>query len=214
MSGSTLCLSFWKEGTIICDFISWIEKDGKLYWSRDDEVEAKYGDVTNQHCGHSTIRELHKLSGGTEYESALKIPREIAASVNRGEMKKLAKAGGWYGAHYTVGGVNNTSYWLRFKKELKKYKGVMYTLDNHGLIDPEWRVFDTRGQARDQAWDQAWGQAWDQARDQDMVIPAVLIEGYETSSWYTYCKKRLAIWEAGYGVLCDINGIFYVYKSL
>jgi hypothetical protein len=230
----------------MCDFISWIEKDGVNYWSRDDEVLAKYGEVTNNHCGHSTIRECQGILGGIERESCMIVPYEIAASVNRGEMKLLAKAGGWSGAHFTERGTQNASYWLRFKAKIKKYKNITYTLDNHGLIDPNWMIFDTRDQTRTQAWDWAWDQAWSQAwdwartqagtqtrtqawdqawtqardqawdwaRDQANVISSVIIDGYESTIWYDYFKRRFAIWEAGYGCLCDVNGVFYVYRKL
>jgi hypothetical protein len=196
------------------------------------------------------------LSGGKEHESFLKIPPEIAASVNRGEMKRLAKAGGWNGISFTRAGSNNTPYWLRYEKELKKYYNVTCPLDNHGPIDPRWMMFDTkmdaenymkslpadrdkslnravrqvwaqvRGQFRMQARDEAWdklqtmkddslkNQSAYQFRDRSQVIVSAIIDGYEETEWYSYFKKRLAIWEAGYGVLGDIAGVFYVYKHL
>ena len=246
----------------MCNVVSWIEKDGKLYWAHDDEVEAKYGVVTNNHCGHKTVRDIYKLEGGTEYESALKVPPEIAASVNRGEMKKLAKVGGWNGLHFSKGGINNTSYWVKFENEFRKYKNKTYHLDNHGPVDPSWIVFETIDQGRDQgrdqvrdqgrdqgreqayeqalgqaheqaleqAWDQVWIQARKQARDQSLeraleqalsqshdlsnLISSAIIEGYESTEWHDYFKRRFSIWEAGYGCICDINGVFYVYKKI
>jgi len=224
----------------MCDIVSWIEKDGKLYWSRDDEILATYGEVTEDHCGHSTLRKCQGITGGENYESAMQVPKEIAASVNRGELKLLSRAGGWVGLHFNEAGINDTPYWVRFKDELKKYESIPYTLDNHGAIDKKWIILESIDKSLDmpnvnsksffnacnQAWYQAYVQhkcqAWDHARDlcrnndidNSLVIAAPIIDGYETSKWYDYAKRRSSIIEAGYGFLGDIDGVFYVYKHL
>jgi hypothetical protein len=83
-------------------------------------------------------------------------------------------------------------------------------------------------------WDAAFIAAWDAAWD--AVMNATWDAAYDTvwdATWYAvlfvhdtldqkhidqkhidHIKKRWAVWEAGYGVLCDINGVLYVYKRL
>lgn len=93
--------------------------------------------------------------------------------------------------------------------------------------------------ARDAAWGAAWTFAW--ARAQKVIGPnateaviltarnaarnlsrdAALMSDYAIVSdlefnnmpkHMNYVKSRWDIWQSGYGVLCDINGIFHIYK--
>lgn len=117
----------------MCDWVSWLERDGDLYWMRDAEIEARYGEVTNLCGGHSTIREYYKFGGGVERESYDQIPPQIAQSVNRGEMDKLATVMGWRGVRYSARGRIISPWWMRVQEAIKTIK--LCPLDNHGPID-------------------------------------------------------------------------------
>ena len=73
--------------------------------------------------------------------------------------------------------------------------------------------------ARDAAWaaasdaasDAAWYAAWD-AELYAMIT--FLCAGLEINAKHVdYIKKRWAVWEAGYGVLCDVDGVLYCYEK-
>jgi len=57
--------------------------------------------------------------------------------------------------------------------------------------------------ARDAARDAAW----------DAALVARCYLAFPASTHYKYALSRWAIWEAGYGLLCDIEGTFFVYKK-
>ena len=61
--------------------------------------------------------------------------------------------------------------------------------------------------ARDAARDAAWDAARDAARDAALVACAIISE-VDTS----YAMKRWDVWKRGYGLLEDVNGVFYVYR--
>jgi hypothetical protein len=65
-----------------------------------------------------------------------------------------------------------------------------------------------------QAWAQAYAQAMDQALDQALDQANACIPGSGKEQWRKYFRDRADIWRAGYGVVCDIEGVFYVYKHL
>ena len=74
-----------------------------------------------------------------------------------------------------------------------------------------------RAQARDlagsQAGSQAWSQAWSQAGVTFALYASCLIAdpGLPHSKYATDC---LDVWLQGYGLLCDINGVLYVYRRV
>ena len=83
-----------------------------------------------------------------------------------------------------------------------------------------------RDAAMDAAWDAAWDVAWDAAMDADMdaaryaAWDAALYSTAIVSNWKfaekhkTHIKKRMEVWQKGYGLLCDVGGKLYVYKKI
>lgn len=69
-----------------------------------------------------------------------------------------------------------------------------------------------RDDARDDARDAVRVVAWAAARDAVLVVCCYL--SVPKSKHYKYALSRWAVWDAGYGLLCDINGTFYVYKEI
>lgn len=89
--------------------------------------------------------------------------------------------------------------------------------------------------ARDAAWDAAldaaldatraaaWAAAWDAARDaaldaawdaalyaRGMIVADLKLE----SKHRTHIKQRMEVWQKGYGLLCDVDGVLYVYEKI
>ena len=134
--------------------------------------------------------------------------------------------------------VEAPDYWLSAQDFVKSIANVPWF--QNGVADPTWRVFDTRVAAWDAArdaarvaawgaaWDAAWGAAWvaaqDAARDaawdaawdaaRDAKLLAACIAAWNDASEHhtQYALRRWAIWQAGYGLLCNIDGVFYVYR--
>jgi hypothetical protein len=71
----------------VCNFISWIEKDNKLFYLTDKEVfssqgrERLSGCLGNDYLGHGAIRAFWGVKGGTDYERrdfwAEELPKEL-----------------------------------------------------------------------------------------------------------------------------------------
>lgn len=68
------------------------------------------------------------------------------------------------------------------------------------------------------AWNAAWDTAWDAARD--AAWDAALYAGIciicadlpIEQKHIAYIRRRWSVWEAGYGVLCDVDGVLYCYR--
>ena len=95
-----------------------------------------------------------------------------------------------------------------------------------GKPKPEWKMFygDTWGAARGAAWDAAWDAARDAARRdaarRDAARDAALISDYlitsdldfkDKAKHLAHAKARWEVWQKGYGLLCDVDGVLYVY---
>ena len=251
----------------MCDWCSWIKKDGKVYYLTDDMIAARWpnADVRDK-IGHSAIEEYFPESkGGERIESPTTIPPMIALDVNKGHCDAMQKAGGWAGARYSNAGNINSPWWIAVKKIIKEVKKIKY-FSNTDVICNNWKVFETRGDARYAAWDAAWDaardfaryaaqdaavdaerdaawdvagdDAWDAARDaaryaardfaryaaQDAAVDAAgdaallvmctVAFFYDPENrHYKYAQSRMEVWRRGYGLLCDIDGVLYVYKK-
>ncbi len=112
-----------------------------------------------------------------------------------------------------------------------------------GKPNKEWRLFETRAAARDAAraaaWaaarDAAWAAAWaaaraaagdaardaawaaagDAARDAALQSRMILTSDLKVESKHrVHVQKRMEVWQKGYGLLCDVGGVLYVYKKI
>ena len=71
----------------MCEFISWVEKDEKVFFLTDKEVFSSYGKEKLKGCkdndfiGHGAIRKYYDLKGGADRENPRfwdgKLPKEI-----------------------------------------------------------------------------------------------------------------------------------------
>jgi len=117
-----------------------------------------------------------------------------------------------------------------FIKSLKKIN-----LSNpDGKPKKEWKVF--YGETWNDAWNAAWNAAWDATKEAsrnatvnatldavvNVINDAALMAGMMVVSDLDYpdkekheahAKARMEIWRKGYGLLCDVNGVLYVYAK-
>lgn len=92
----------------MCDFVSWGRlreahpslglKKGQLLWLTDEMIVSKWGYTAdfNNYVGHSGIAKYFGIdeSSFVHHESTVKIPTAIAADVNAGRMRRMARAYG------------------------------------------------------------------------------------------------------------------------
>ena len=77
-----------------------------------------------------------------------------------------------------------------------------------GKPKKEWKLFyaDSWGTARDAAR----GAAWDAALYSDYIITSDLTFK-DKEKHLAHAKARWEVWQKGYGLLCDVDGVLYVY---
>jgi hypothetical protein len=95
-----------------------------------------------------------------------------------------------------------------------------------GKPEKEWKVFygstwhAAWDAARDAAWDAArdaaWHAAWDAASDAALFAKYIILDDVEfdeKEKYLAYVKARWEVWQKGYGLLCDVDGVLYVYAK-
>lgn len=80
------------KGGNMCEFISWIEKDGGIFFLSDKEVFSEEGKESLKGCehndflGHGAIRSFYDIKGGVDKEKRDfwngDLPKELQAAVN------------------------------------------------------------------------------------------------------------------------------------
>jgi len=87
----------------MCQFISWIEKDGRLWYLTSTDLSSKRGKETRDYCGtptdypgHGAIRHFYGLKGGVnreqaDFSSPANFPPQIAADIKAGKFCR------WFG---------------------------------------------------------------------------------------------------------------------
>ena len=109
--------------------------------------------------------------------------------------------------------------WPKLRDFLAEIKSMPW-LDNHGPepVGDDIRMYDTRGAALDAAWDAALGAArdaaWDAARDAALSAALIICDGLPVQQQHVdHVRRRWAVWQAGYGVVCDVDGVLYCYRA-
>jgi len=75
--------------------------------------------------------------------------------------------------------------------------------------DAKWdAVMDAaRRAAEDAVWDAVWDAKWDAA----LYAKCLLVKNKIAKKHFNHAKERMKVWQAGFGLLCDVNGKLYVY---
>lgn len=71
----------------MCDFPSWIHKDGKDYWLTDKDIEGNILDG----CGHSAIEAKFNIRNGEHKEWPIytDVPEEFLKAIRDGKCRKM-----------------------------------------------------------------------------------------------------------------------------
>jgi len=75
----------------------------------------------------------------------------------------------------------------------------------------EVNIAATRTVARAANMDAALGTVWEAALDAALLASCLVVEDKIDKKHLQHARARWRVWEKGYGLLCDINGTFYVY---
>ena len=123
------------------------------------------------------------------------------------------------------------AWWLQVEQFLHSITKIKWF--SNGRQNKGWKVFDTRDAtwraardaAMEAAWDAAWDAAgdaargaacdaaWDASRDAALYAEAVVSEWKFDKKHVAHIKARWNVWQRGYGLLCDVDGILYVYRK-
>jgi hypothetical protein len=172
----------------MCEFISWIEKDGQVFFLTAKDLKSKRGRELKKHCGndadlvgHGAIRYYFDLIDGKDKECIYfgdpeKFPPEIQQAILNGE---------FVGMGICLGVLNNqarTEYCkmeqaarleydkIEMSARLKREKINNQAWSEHGMGGR--RIYD---RIKDQAWKE-----YIKTRDQ---------------AWAEYIKIRISFWE-------------------
>ena len=85
-----------------------------------------------------------------------------------------------------------------------------------GKPKKEWKMFygDTWDAARGAARGAAWGAARDAARGAALISDYLItsdLDFKDKAKHLAHAKARWEVWQKGYGLLCDVDGVLYVY---
>jgi hypothetical protein len=83
-----------------------------------------------------------------------------------------------------------------------------------GKPEKEWKVF--YGSTWDAAWNAALDAVRDAARDAALFAKYIILDDVEfdeKEKYLAYVKARWEVWQKGYGLLCDVDGVLYVYAK-
>jgi len=173
----------------------------------------------------------------TDYVKWLKLGCLIWTAEGRGgedtEDDKTA-----FGESRCLAGVDKPQWWSDVESFVDTIPDIPY-FQPQGDPDPSWNVFDTWAAAWDaaragdaaRAWAAARDAAWDAARDAagDAAGDAALLAAAGDAALLAQCltvadlidtahldhvTARLDVWKRGYGLLCDVDGVFYVYRKV
>ena len=93
----------------MCEFVSWVEKRGKIKFLTGEQIFSdkgqrklkEWGVSHNDYCGHGTIRRWYGIDSGdgvdkerTDFSSPSNFPSVIAQAIRDGKMKGIGTAKG------------------------------------------------------------------------------------------------------------------------
>lgn len=87
----------------------------------------------------------------------------------------------------------------------------------HTMDEIYYAVYDVAGiVARDATKEFTYNAVWDVGRDFALYCGLLYLRASAPipEKHIDHINKRYAIWQNGYGVYCDIDGVFYVYRTL
>ena len=106
-------------------------------------------------------------------------------------------------------------WWTDCEGWIETLKSIAW-LKPDGKPKKEWILFETRAAAWDAARDAVRDAAWDAAWDAALFTRTEFIcKGLKLENKHRiHAHKRMEVWQKGYGLLCDVQGVLYVYKAI
>jgi hypothetical protein len=110
-------------------------------------------------------------------------------------------------------------WWKHHLKFVASIRSVPF-FHNDGKPLKSWKLFETRDAAWDAAWDAVRDAAWDAVRDaaRDAAFYTRVVNicsGLKLDvKFIAHARARWQVWQKGYGLLCDVKGVLYVYKRV
>ena len=90
----------------MCECVSWIEKDSKVYFLTPEDIDSKFGKeklegcIDNDYIGHGAIRKFYGVENGKEMENQHfwdgNIPKEIKEAWNSGSLSGMLNYPRWH----------------------------------------------------------------------------------------------------------------------
>lgn len=88
--------------------------------------------------------------------------------------------------------------------------------DSYPLLG--WKVFPTRdaacNAARNAARDAACNAAWDAAESAALLALCLTVSDLIDPRHLSHAEASMDVWRKGYGLLCDVQGVLYVYEQV
>ena len=175
----------------MCEFVSWIEKDGKCYFLTAADLASKRGKQLIKHCkndddlvGHGAIRWFYgEFTGGTEREctdfaSPDNFPREIVAALIAGKFRSMGSP---------LGMLNDIA---RAKyKEIEQPARVKY----EEIEQPAWAKYKEIKQTARAKYEEIKQTAW--AKYEEIEQPArAKYKEIEQTAWAKYKEIEQPAW--------------------
>ena len=93
---------------------------------------------------------------------------------------------------------------MKFISSLKK---IRYFKPD-GKPKKEWKLFEAN------TWDAAWAAAGAAAGDAALMARILMCNGLKLDIKHKkHAEARMKVWQKGYGLRCDVNGVLYVYAK-
>ena len=120
--------------------------------------------------------------------------------------------------------------WLKEANSFINSIGKIKYFKPDGKPNPEWKLYyaQTRDAARAAAGDAAraaagdaaraaaraaaWAAAWAAAGDAALYARCLIVKDKLEPRHIDHAEKRMDVWKKGYELLCDIDGVLYVYE--
>ena len=101
--------------------------------------------------------------------------------------------------------VRHPKWWTDTLKWIDTLKDIAWFKPD-GKPNKEWKLYPSRNAARNAAWNAAW--------DAGLYARILICSDLKLDKKHIeHAKKRMQVWQKGYGLYCDVNGVLYVYEK-
>ena len=191
----------------MCEFFSFVHDGKKIYYFDSDQrkngVKMPDGNKIGSYDSHSSITCYYRLDDDgvnkfeyNPYTDKLVLDGKTICEWDEKTIREQLAGIDW---KPIAGDVEGAREFLRGLKDIPWFKPDGTVEDSEEI-----KLFETWDAARDAARDAAY-----------YCLIFYLCGDLQIDEKHrAYIRKRFEIWQNGYGVYCDVNGIFYAYKKI